>query len=507
MFRFILLLVAVALQEGLSYRSVCYYTNWSQYRHSKGKYTPSNVDPSLCTHIIYAFATLSGNNLKPFEWNDESTAWSTGMYEKMMAHKAQNPALKIMLGVGGWNLGTVQFSSIARSAASRTEFAKNAVAFIRKHNFDGLDNDWEYPGSRGSPAADKHNNVLFMQELRRAFDEDAQSSGKSRLLLSEAIGIGKTTVDNGYDMAGLSPVVDFFNVMTYDFHGTWESFTGMNAPLFADSSEVGKQRNLNVDWAVDYLASKGMPKEKMNLGIPTYGRSFTLRNPADHGLGAAASRGGDAGRYTGEKGFISYYEVCEKIQSGAQVYEVPDQHSKYLVQGDQWVGFDDVSTVKTKACYARQKGLGGVMYWALDLDDFSGRTCNQGRYPLIKAANQEFQSRSTENCPKAGVRPPVTNAPNTPRPQTPKPVTPKPQTPRPHLPVLTNRPDTPRPTSGAEAVECQPGTAGSIHPHPTDCHKYVQCNFGTRFEFTCPSGLAYNPTLRSCDHAFNVASC
>ncbi|KAK2180319.1 hypothetical protein NP493_450g02061 [Ridgeia piscesae] len=63
------------------YKRVCYYTNWSQYRPGRGKFLPENVDPSLCTHIIYAFATMSGNRLAAYEWNDEDTAWSTGMYE------------------------------------------------------------------------------------------------------------------------------------------------------------------------------------------------------------------------------------------------------------------------------------------------------------------------------------------------------------------------------------------------------------------------------------------
>ena len=58
---------------------MCYYTNWSQYRPGDGRFVPENVDPFLCTHVIYAFAKLSGNHLAPFEWNDDSTDWSTGM--------------------------------------------------------------------------------------------------------------------------------------------------------------------------------------------------------------------------------------------------------------------------------------------------------------------------------------------------------------------------------------------------------------------------------------------
>lgn len=62
-----------------SYMRVCYYTNWAQYRPNNGKYVPENLDPYLCSHLIFAFAKMNGNRLVAFEWNDESTDWMRGM--------------------------------------------------------------------------------------------------------------------------------------------------------------------------------------------------------------------------------------------------------------------------------------------------------------------------------------------------------------------------------------------------------------------------------------------
>ena len=59
---------------------VCYFTNWAQYRPGLGKYVPDNIDPYLCTIIIYAFAEIENNDhLKPFEWNDMSEPWMKGL--------------------------------------------------------------------------------------------------------------------------------------------------------------------------------------------------------------------------------------------------------------------------------------------------------------------------------------------------------------------------------------------------------------------------------------------
>ena len=61
-------------------RRVCYYTNWSQYRHGRGKFVPEDVPLNLCTHVVYAFASMKNGHLAAFEWNDDSTAWTEGMY-------------------------------------------------------------------------------------------------------------------------------------------------------------------------------------------------------------------------------------------------------------------------------------------------------------------------------------------------------------------------------------------------------------------------------------------
>jgi chitinase len=85
---------------------------------------------------------MANGELAPFEWNDESTDWAKGMYERTIDLKKQNPHLKILLAVGGWNMGSTDFSNMALTATSRELFASTSVNYLKKHKFDGLDLDW-----------------------------------------------------------------------------------------------------------------------------------------------------------------------------------------------------------------------------------------------------------------------------------------------------------------------------------------------------------------------------
>ena len=125
------------------YKVVCYFTNWAWYRPGVGKYKPENIDPELCTHIIYGFAVLDGNNFK-IKTHDSWADIDNEFYKKVTDLKAKG--IKVLLAIGGWNdsLGS-KYSQLVNDPARRTLFIAHVLEFIMKHNFDGLDLDWEYP--------------------------------------------------------------------------------------------------------------------------------------------------------------------------------------------------------------------------------------------------------------------------------------------------------------------------------------------------------------------------
>nr|XP_019591024.1 PREDICTED: chitotriosidase-1 [Rhinolophus sinicus] len=435
------LLVLLTIQWGSATKLVCYFTNWAQYRAGAARFLPGNVNPHLCTHLIYAFAGMNNHQLSTIEWNDEQ------LYTEFNGLK---------------NV----FTDMVATANNRQTFVNSAIAFLRKHNFDGLDLDWEYPGSRGSPTSDKQHFTALVQDLASAFQQEARISGKERLLLSAAVPAGRTYIDAGYEVDRIAQSLDFISLMTYDLHGSWERSTGHNSPLYKRQGESGAAAELNVDSAVQLWLQKGTPANKLILGMPTYGRSFTLASSLDTGVGAPATGPGAPGPFTKEAGLLAFYEVCS--WKGAAEHRITDQKVPYAYKGDQWVGFDDVESFKSKVSYLKQKGLGGAMVWALDMDDFTGSFCNQGQYPLIKTLQLEL------SLPFKPLDPPPAEVPT---------------------PGQPSRPEG-GPSLGQDTF-CQ-GRADGLYPNPQDRSSYHSCAGGRLFQQSCPQSLVFSSSCKCC---------
>uniref|UniRef100_A0A452TGD1 Chitinase-3-like protein 1 n=1 Tax=Ursus maritimus TaxID=29073 RepID=A0A452TGD1_URSMA len=363
-------LVLVLLQSCSASKLVCYYTNWAQYRDGLGSCLPDAIDPFLCTHVIYSFANISSNEIDTWEWNDVT------LYKTLNTLKNRNSNLTTLLSVGGWNFGSQRFSKIASKARTRRTFIKSVPPFLRTHGFDGLDLAWLYPGRR-----DRRYFTKLVKEMKAEFAREAQEGTRQQLLLSAAVSAGKVTIDSGYDVAQIAQYLDFINLLSYDFHGAWRQTTGHHSPLFRGQEDASSDRFNNADYAVSYLLRLGAPANKLVMGIPTFGRSFTLAS-SETSVGAPISGPGLPGRFTKEKGTLAYYEICDFLHQ-ATVHRLTGQQVPYATKGNQWVGYDDKESVKNKVQYLRNRQLAGAMVWALDLDDFRGVFCGGGvRFPL-----------------------------------------------------------------------------------------------------------------------------
>ncbi|XP_005749924.1 acidic mammalian chitinase-like [Pundamilia nyererei] len=433
-----------------SSKLVCHMTNWAQYRPSAGKFTPDNIDPFLCTHVIYALATINSfNQISPVEWNDPQ------LYSSLNSLKNVNPALKTLLTVGGTVNGVSPFIGMVARPESRAAFISSVISFLHTHNFDGLNLDWEYPGHNGSPVGDKEKFTLLVTELAKAFEDDAKDSGRSQLLLSASVAGIRQTIDRAYEVNKIAPHFDFINIMTYDFHGHWEAVTGHNSPLYSSSADPGSQIHYNINSSVFYWISLGAPSGKLLLGFPTYGRTYRLSSGAN-GLGAPANGPADPGPYTQTAGFWAFYEICDFINT-ASVGWISEQEVPYATYGSSWLGYDDKRSYSSKVQWMTANNLGGAHVWTLDMDDFSGYFCSAGTYPLINHLRMLMG------------------------------FTPK--------PTSTPRPTTTRDPS---ADFCR-GRPDGLYENPADKTTFFQCFQGNTYLHRCQPGLIYWDSCKCCN--------
>ncbi|KAL3220000.1 hypothetical protein MRX96_005741 [Rhipicephalus microplus] len=387
---------------------VCYYYGEAMSRPSPMNYRVSDIPGHLCNYVTLAFVTM---NSETFEIESSMSAYlnNTGLYEEFTSIKKKYSHIKTLVSVGGWEYGHSMFSQMVSRSVNRRRFVKSAVRWMRRYGFDGLDISWQYPGTmvRGGSHADKENFVLVMKELKSEFE-------KYDFMLSTTIPIDPMLLKTGFNVAALSRYVDWFNVFTHDLRGTWTGYTDVHSPLRRRCFDRGAIRSsqrgsvtkshrgarsvavkaktppMSED-GLNRLVKLGAPKKKLMLGIPFYGRSYTLLDPQRHALAAPTRRDVPAvpGPYVMSDEILAYYEVCMDITmlSWRREYDQVGQ-CPYAYRGDQWVGYEDEESISAKVDFVLEQDYGGVMVFNIDMDDFNG-VCGV-KNPLLNSVCRKF---------------------------------------------------------------------------------------------------------------------
>jgi chitinase len=421
-----------------------FFTNWSRYARG---YLVKQIPADKLNVLDYAFAapTAAGTCGLSDAWSDyEAPTWSGdtsvdgvaddpsnpnqhlfGNFNQLLKLRQAHPDLHVVMSIGGWTLSKY-FSDVAATAATRQAFVASCIDLLIKGNlpydpaaiwppsaggtgaaagvFDGIDIDWEYPGiDPGNGAdhspADVHNATLLFQEFRSQLDAYGATTGKHYLLTAD-LPAGNVNSSGSWELSSVAQSLDWVNLLTFDFHGSFDSMTDFNSPFSLDPKEppVGGaaiQSTWNTAGTVDYYLANGVAPDKLVVGVPFYGKEYvgvpgannglyqphaaapsndspTYHDLVDTGLAdanltpigpPAVSRSSSIGNDgKGLNGFTRYFNGTAKA---------PWLYNPTL-NGGTFISYVDPHAVADRARLVRQDKLRGLWAWEISNDDNAG---------------------------------------------------------------------------------------------------------------------------------------
>ncbi len=285
--------------------------------------------------------------------------------QSSLVYQAHQHGVKVVLSIGGWTL-TKNFPAIAASEKKRRRFAASCTELLRLYGLDGIDIDWEYPGyaANNGSAADKHNFTLLLSEVRRAMDDLEPQLGK-KLWLTAAFGVAPVRMEN-IEWDKVVPLLDYINLMTYDFYGGNYWQTNHHAPLYAPREGL---EGYDLHSVVQHLRHRyGVPPEKINIGLAFYGRS--LKTKGDPGLHVATEKVPDTSTFQEGNGAPQFYTILAKQHLFFYHWDQEAQ-APYLKSREPlntFVSFEDENSVARKGRYIIENKLAGAIIWDITGD-------------------------------------------------------------------------------------------------------------------------------------------
>lgn len=348
------------------FRTVAYYVNWAIYAR---KHRPQDLPAEKLTHVLYSFANVrsdTGEVHLTDSWADTDIHWEgdswndsgTNLYgclKQLNLLKRRNRNLKVLLSIGGWTYSS-NFKGPASTPQGRQTFAKSSVELLKTLGFDGIDIDWEYPQN----ADEARNFVELLAAVREELDLYARtlSNPNHHFEITVACPAGAQNYEK-MDIRGMDRYLDFWNLMAYDYAGSWDQVSGHQANLYP-SRENPASTPFSTSAALEFYTRSGVHPSKIVLGMPLYGRAFENTD----GPGRPFQGIGEG---SWEQGVHDYKRLpLEGFQ------EHSDGHCSatycYNPQQRKMVSYDTPDMARIKAEYVKRHRLGGAMWWESSAD-------------------------------------------------------------------------------------------------------------------------------------------
>ena len=314
-------------------RVLAYFPLWVR----NSGYTPRDVRWDVVNHIAhFSVVPRADGSIEIPDWGP--------FPDNELVTTAHQRGARVSLVVGGDHAAARQgFSAMAADPATRGRFVTALLELVNRHAYDGVDLDWEFPESE----ADRANLTALVRELRRALGE------------GRTLSIAAPSSDwfgRWFDVPALLPHLTWLGAMSYDMHGPgWSEVAGHNAPLLPRRPD-----ELSVDATRAYYLSRGVPADKLLLGLPFFGKRFDGASDINQKL-------------TNHEGAaLDYREVQALIGRGWESRRDSTAQTPYLVraagQGSGVISYDDPASIAAKCRYVAINNLGGVIIWHLGKD-------------------------------------------------------------------------------------------------------------------------------------------
>jgi chitinase len=328
---------------------------------------PREIDFRLYTHLCHAFLVADG----------EGRIQKRGSVpSRELTGAAHQAGVRVLVSLGGWGWDR-QFASIVSRPEAEDRYATAVMALVDEFDYDGIDFDWEYPDTKEEVAGFERLTRRFRKEL----DELGGKKGRP-MQLTMAASANPGTL-RWLEKDFLLETLDWINVMTYDFTGARTDYAGHHSPLHASSKQPGNPRSTQL--TMKYLVEdRGLPADRLAVGIPLYGRGFNVAEPYASTKGAPRTRvpGGNYSnihRLQGEPGWTRRWDDETK--------------NPWLIspKGPVVIGYDDAESVAIKAEWAMKQGFRGVFFWQIHADRLP-----DGTHPLQEAARREWDKSTRD---------------------------------------------------------------------------------------------------------------
>ncbi|KAH0426127.1 glycosylhydrolase family 18-6 [Colletotrichum camelliae] len=332
----------------------------------------SQIDTSAYTHVHFGFGTLKPNF--EVEVGDVLSTYNFGEFARIKNSKR-------ILSFGGWEFSnspsTYTIFRNGVTAANRLKMATSIANFIKKHNLDGVDIDWEYPGAPDLPdmasggSKDEGPNYLaFLVILKNLLP------GKSISIAAPA----SYWYLKQFPIKEIGRVVDYIVYMTYDLHGQWDAHNSYSQEGCSTGNCLRSQVNLTeTKQSLAMITKAGVPGSKVIVGVTSYGRSFKMAQSGCWGpnckfTGDRINSNAAKGVCTNTAGYLADAEIAEIIAKKTRVvtqFVDTGSNSDILVyDNNEWVGYMSAATKKSRASLYAAWGMGGTTDWATDLQKY-----------------------------------------------------------------------------------------------------------------------------------------